>query len=103
MLRRPPRSTLFPYTTLFRSLLRIRIPFSPRQHVPDDPCRRKKAVGIRRNAGQRGEKQSPREFPASQYGLQRRLDVVRLQREEMGEKERNAEHRRRKLERDRSA
>src|SRR3989442_9736849 len=24
MIRRPPRSTLFPYTTLFRSLLRIR-------------------------------------------------------------------------------
>src|SRR2546429_9590996 len=26
MIRRPPRSTLFPYTTLFRSLLRIRKP-----------------------------------------------------------------------------
>src|SRR5258708_14997419 len=24
MIRRPPRSTLFPYTTLFRSILRIR-------------------------------------------------------------------------------
>src|SRR3989441_13071658 len=24
MIRRPPRSTLFPYTTLFRSLLRVR-------------------------------------------------------------------------------
>src|SRR5207249_5938094 len=28
MIRRPPRSTLFPYTTLFRSL-----------NVPDRPCR----------------------------------------------------------------
>src|SRR5256885_12201000 len=28
MIRRPPRSTLFPYTTLFRSLLRI-LPASP--------------------------------------------------------------------------
>src|SRR2546422_8181697 len=26
MIRRPPRSTLFPYTTLFRSLLRSHIP-----------------------------------------------------------------------------
>src|SRR2546426_7874958 len=26
MIRRPPRSTLFPYTTLFRSLLDIRLP-----------------------------------------------------------------------------
>src|SRR3712207_9003540 len=26
MIRRPPRSTLFPYTTLFRSLVRLRLP-----------------------------------------------------------------------------
>src|SRR5260370_31225976 len=26
MIRRPPRSTLFPYTTLFRSLIRRRLP-----------------------------------------------------------------------------
>src|SRR3712207_7266034 len=26
MIRRPPRSTLFPYTTLFRSLVRLRDP-----------------------------------------------------------------------------
>src|SRR2546422_3149009 len=29
MIRRPPRSTLFPYTTLFRSLLQVR------QHIPE--------------------------------------------------------------------
>src|SRR3712207_5175158 len=28
MVRRPPRSTLFPYTTLFRSLLRAMVPLS---------------------------------------------------------------------------
>src|SRR2546430_4093974 len=28
MIRRPPRSTLFPYTTLFRSLLNIGVVFS---------------------------------------------------------------------------
>src|SRR5260221_7510025 len=27
MIRRPPRSTLFPYTTLFRSLLTLAIPY----------------------------------------------------------------------------
>src|SRR2546422_4654018 len=27
MIRRPPRSTLFPYTTLFRSLTRIMFPY----------------------------------------------------------------------------
>src|SRR3712207_7500549 len=29
MIRRPPRSTLFPYTTLFRSPPAVRSPFSP--------------------------------------------------------------------------
>src|SRR5256885_12357265 len=32
MIRRPPRSTLFPYTTLFRS--------PARPHGPGSPCRR---------------------------------------------------------------
>src|SRR5438874_6415598 len=32
MIRRPPRSTLFPYTTLFRSEHRLRHRFSPAQH-----------------------------------------------------------------------
>src|SRR5258708_22811228 len=34
MIRRPPRSTLFPYTTLFRSLTRIAAAFSPRRRRP---------------------------------------------------------------------
>src|SRR3712207_6961792 len=34
MIRRPPRSTLFPYTTLFRSLLR---PGAPRDPTLQDP------------------------------------------------------------------
>src|SRR2546430_13337384 len=35
MIRRPPRSTLFPYTTLFRSegVLRLRRYTTPRRHV----------------------------------------------------------------------
>src|SRR5256885_12083912 len=37
MIRRPPRSTLFPYTTLFRSAARIATapprPFSPRERL----------------------------------------------------------------------
>src|SRR3712207_7117413 len=34
MIRRPPRSTLFPYTTLFRSLCHDRAP-----HTHPTPCR----------------------------------------------------------------
>src|SRR3712207_7499721 len=49
MIRRPPRSTLFPYTTLFRSararklLVRLRQGRSPSSHV---------CVGARRDGGE---------------------------------------------------
>src|SRR5260370_12883369 len=50
MIRRPPRSTLFPYTTLFRSLLRLsralRIPVigrAPPCTTESAPCRRAKS------------------------------------------------------------
>src|SRR3712207_8001083 len=40
MIRRPPRSTLFPYTTLFRSrLLRHDLRQTPRDHVAEDAAR----------------------------------------------------------------
>src|SRR5215471_3700286 len=38
MIRRPPRSTLFPYTTLFRSLVRPVPPHAPADVRPDRPC-----------------------------------------------------------------
>src|SRR5256885_12272127 len=41
MIRRPPRSTLFPYTTLFRSHLVIHV-----RHVQCDDCR---LVGLARS------------------------------------------------------
>src|SRR3712207_8485243 len=37
MIRRPPRSTLFPYTTLFRSLLQKAFPAGSEFSAPDDP------------------------------------------------------------------
>src|SRR5256885_12149829 len=46
MIRRPPRSTLFPYTTLFRSsplLLRARLRL---RHRPDDRDRRRSDVPL---------------------------------------------------------
>src|SRR3712207_7653630 len=36
MIRRPPRSTLFPYTTLFRSLAELAL---GREHARTDACR----------------------------------------------------------------
>src|SRR2546425_2684401 len=40
MIRRPPRSTLFPYTTLFRSVLR------PENEAHTRPRRRYEAMGL---------------------------------------------------------
>src|SRR3712207_7656723 len=60
MIRRPPRSTLFPYTTLFRSRLGhllIEVPGTHQQGVADnDPARRGAPAGL--------EDERPRQVPA---------------------------------------
>src|SRR2546422_4508266 len=50
MIRRPPRSTLFPYTTLFRSLGAERFPLRiQRRHVAREGAGvREPALGVRR-------------------------------------------------------
>src|SRR5258708_25178479 len=56
MIRRPPRSTLFPYTTLFRSPLQERWPLSNRSSVlfcPPSP------IVIERSEEHTSELQSP--------------------------------------------
>src|SRR2546430_7425994 len=52
MIRRPPRSTLFPYTTLFRSAVHLRHPAQPVGPVAGD-WRLKLWLGLR--AGGRSE------------------------------------------------
>src|SRR5258707_10519231 len=47
MIRRPPRSTLFPYTTLFRSEARIGYNFIRNDTFPQEPVK-DSDVGIRR-------------------------------------------------------
>src|SRR3989442_11751184 len=49
MIRRPPRSTLFPYTTLFRSNVLARVPATPRDNqargnAPAAPARSASAM-----------------------------------------------------------
>src|SRR2546430_9787158 len=57
MIRRPPRSTLFPYTTLFRSRVagrrRTRV-----RHAVDAGARRAEAAGARRSEEHTSELQS---------------------------------------------
>src|SRR2546425_5138326 len=46
MIRRPPRSTLFPYTTLFRSVV-LPLQFAPPRHLLEGPLHRPgDAVGV---------------------------------------------------------
>src|SRR2546426_1460921 len=54
MIRRPPRSTLFPYTTLFRSLLRARAPVPATRREPTSP-----AAPTERSEEHTSELQSP--------------------------------------------
>src|SRR2546428_4891705 len=59
MIRRPPRSTLFPYTTLFRSLLRARRwPPPPCPGRPDRPSRRPRVRPAHRSEEHTSELQS---------------------------------------------
>src|SRR2546427_6834623 len=60
MIRRPPRSTLFPYTTLFRSVL-VGVPHGVRARLGE--CKLevvKRLVGDGTDAGQGGESQPPK-------------------------------------------
>src|SRR2546427_2150757 len=56
MIRRPPRSTLFPYTTLFRSLARP----APRRHRAGRRERERPRLGVRRLDVRLGDRKSTR-------------------------------------------
>src|SRR2546427_1858262 len=50
MIRRPPRSTLFPYTTLFRSPILTRSARDRRSHGCERPCKRRRSPSWRRGS-----------------------------------------------------
>src|SRR5256885_10206783 len=54
MIRRPPRSTLFPYTTLFRSDLVVRL-----GHLADSSFKSRRLAGYDRSEEHTSELQSP--------------------------------------------
>src|SRR5256885_6160005 len=58
MIRRPPRSTLFPYTTLFRSLLQPTVARLKRHGVPRGPATALTAI-LGRSEEHTSELQSP--------------------------------------------
>src|SRR3712207_8052676 len=47
MIRRPPRSTLFPYTTLFRSRPQLGRHHLGHDRLDDGPCQRIRSSGVR--------------------------------------------------------
>src|SRR5258706_5649200 len=55
MIRRPPRSTLFPYTTLFRSVCTARRRRDPRDRLPGLGLRHFASVGVAHDRGGPGQ------------------------------------------------
>src|ERR1051325_11198254 len=59
MIRRPPRSTLFPYTTLFRSAGDLRVAHRRHVRLQAGACRLRQHVGQARSEEHTSELQSP--------------------------------------------
>src|SRR5438067_10170961 len=79
MIRRPPRSTLFPYTTLFRSLSPVQACRGPKPRRRSRPLRRQTPGGRRGRAaflerGRCGRTRTRSEEHTSE--LQSRFDLV---------------------------
>src|SRR2546430_13335433 len=59
MIRRPPRSTLFPYTTLFRSLLGLRR--ADHRVMDQEKIKTEDRIGARRDADQQQHAAAPQD------------------------------------------
>src|SRR2546430_3967260 len=82
MIRRPPRSTLFPYTTLFRSAAPRPRPGRPR---PERPGQQRKAGASPRRGGRRSDPQRSEEHTSelqSQSNLVCRLLLEKKKKED---------------------
>src|SRR5690348_2331579 len=83
MIRRPPRSTLFPYTTLFRSVERVAgRQLRRRARVGEDPLGGlggAGGAGQRDGGAQQGEELAPREAFGREVRAGRELLVQRLE------------------------
>src|SRR2546421_9894483 len=73
MIRRPPRSTLFPYTTLFRSQTRPRLRRNRDGEQPSGPHERDDRVSFRLVDGFQAERTRSEEHTSE---LQSRSDLV---------------------------
>src|SRR2546426_11969214 len=72
MIRRPPRSTLFPYTTLFRSVEDLRIPGAPaqvaRERLPDLLARGARPVGQERLRREKDARRTVAALGGAEFG-----------------------------------
>src|SRR2546430_9946388 len=78
MIRRPPRSTLFPYTTLFRSALRLRQlhPHRPQHQVNQDQQRPPDLFEKQQDGGARGGQPSHQRSEEHTSELQSQSNLV---------------------------
>src|SRR3712207_7286908 len=78
MIRRPPRSTLFPYTTLFRSALGPRFPVPREHHTCARGGERRQALVIPVRVGRGGARHHAR-APAAGGGIRSEKHTSELQ------------------------
>src|SRR3712207_8360140 len=81
MIRRPPRSTLFPYTTLFRSVLLQRalhrwLSRSSRRPCPREGCRRHRCP--RRRSEEHTSELQSRQYLVCRLLLEKKKNIVAL-------------------------
>src|SRR3712207_8724306 len=90
MIRRPPRSTLFPYTTLFRSLVRqhgaveragqVRAaPQDPETHVPGRPGAQPRGVQLAPRSEEHTSELQSRQYLVCRLLLEKKNTVFYLQ------------------------
>src|SRR5258707_7518412 len=88
MIRRPPRSTLFPYTTLFRSPARRCDPARRARHTHRHVCRRKKSAEPCADCCVRSEEHTSelqsRQYLVCRLLLEKKITVRRQGRQRVG-------------------
>src|SRR5207248_9889824 len=82
MLRRPPRSTLFPYTTLFRSLVSMQISISSLQTHNVNRCGRSRHLA--RKLSLRRKRSSPNVFEMAATETITSIILIKLIRVSLG-------------------
>src|SRR5437899_9926223 len=84
MLRRPPTSTLFPYTTLFRSRRHLADAQIRAERILDQPAHRQEPIDSGRDVGHRGKRRFEHHARDRFFGRERDRKSTRLNSSHLG-------------------